>query len=258
VTRFCNQPTGRWKFWFHADASGRPPKNTRYVGGIDTAAGTTDTGGRGASNSVIAFADWSSGELVAEGVFSGLQPYELARIAVAAGLWFEGDDFMGALLVPESNGPGSQLIDCLVKKSHYMNVWQPDPSDPEKYGWFKRGGSSPDDKGSARLAFGLHQQLICEGRFKERSMDCIKEMRHYQHNPTGRGAPVHSASLLGDDPSGARENHGDRVTARICLCQVIQKPYQIAAQKGAPVWGSYRWAKEREEKESKEWETQLA
>ena len=237
VTRFCNQPSGRWKFWFHEDASGRPPRDTRYIFGVDTAAGTTDTGGRGASNSVIAVADWRTGEIVAEGVFSGLQPYELARIAVAAGLWFEGDDFMGAFMVPESNGTGAQFIDCIVNKQRYMNVWMPDPTEIV-YGWHKDGS----DK--SRLAFGLHQEMICNGSFKERSADAVREMRYYQHSPSGKGPPIHSASILSEDPSGVRDSHGDRVSARICLCQALQKPYHTVKKKGQPAYGSYRWLKE--------------
>ena len=242
VVRFCNQPSGRWKFWFQPDATGRPPRDTRYIFGIDTAAGNADTGGRGASNSVIAVCDWRTGEIVAEFVTSGLQPYELARVAVAAGLWFEGDDFQGALMVPESNGPGNQLIDCLVNKQRYGNVYTPDPTEM-KYGWFKDGRGD-----AARLAFGLHQEMICNGRFKERSMDCVREMRHYQHNPNGKGAPIHSASILSDDPSGARDNHGDRVIARICICQPLQKPYNTLKKKGEPAFGSYRWLMESKKK----------
>lgn len=170
VVRFCDQPGGRWKFWFSPDASGKPPRNTKYVFGIDTAAGTTDTSGRGASNSVIAVADWRTGEIVAEGVFSGLQPYELARVAVAAGWWFEGDDFQPALMVPESNGPGAQFIDCVVNKQKYPNVYMRDILKME-YGWHK-GGRNED----ARLAFGLHQEMLCDGRLKERSVECVKEM----------------------------------------------------------------------------------
>jgi hypothetical protein len=248
VTRFCPQLNGRWSFWQHFDREGRPPRNTRYIFGIDTAGGTMNTGGRGASKSVVAVADWMTGELVCEFVTDGVQPLELAWIVEAMGHWFEGDDHEPALVVPESNGPGGQLVDALVRKLHYNRVWQKDITKLE-YGWFKDGRGQ-----DARLAFGLHQEMICDGRFKERSAECVREMRHYQHSPTGKGAPVHSAALLSDDPSDKGENHGDRVISRLCICQALQTPYETLRQSGRARYGSYRYAKEQDEMAAQEGE----
>ena len=52
-----------------------------------------------------------------------------------------------------------------------------------------------------------------------------------------------------DDPSGARENHGDRVIARICICQALQRPYATLPKRGEAPWGSYRYMKEEEQRE---------
>lgn len=246
VTRFCNQPSGRWSFWFHPDSAGAPPRGTKYIFGVDTAAGTKDSGGRGASNSVIAVADWKTGEIVAEYAVSDKQPYELARIAVAAGWWFMGDDGLPALMVPESNGVGGQFIDCVVNKQRYPNVYMRDIAKLE-YGWHKSGRDN-----SARLAFGLHQEMICDGRLKERSFECVREMRHYQYPPSGTAPPIHAAALLSDDPSGARDNHGDRVIARICICQALQRPYVVPRKHGQAPWGSYRALREARELDSEE------
>lgn len=242
VTRWCEQPNGRWKLWLEFDRDGNPPRNTRYIFGIDTAAGTQNTGGRGASNSVIAVADWRTGDIVAEFATDGLQPLELAWLIEAAGWWFSGDDSLPAMVVPESNGPGGQTVDALVRKLHYPNVWMKDPSKLE-YGWFK-DGRGPD----ARKAFGLHQEMLGDGRLKERSVDCVREMRHYQHNPNGVGAPVHSAALLAEDPADKRDNHGDRVIARVCLCQALQRAYATLPLRGQAPYGSYRYAVEQEKK----------
>jgi hypothetical protein len=243
VARFCEQLNGRWQFWMEFDAAGRPPGNTRYILGVDTAAGNVKTGGRGTSNSVIGVADWQTGDLVAEYVTQGEQPYELAIAAVAAAYWFVGDDGLPALIVPEVRGPGSQFVDCLQRKHFFPNIYRKDLT-VEQYGWAK------DWRGEeGRLAFGLHQEMICDGRFKERGVECVKEMRHYQHNPNGKGAPVHSGSLLTDDPSGARENHGDRVIARICICQALKRPYRTLPKRGEAPWGSYRYMKDQERRE---------
>jgi len=246
-TRFCEQGNGRWRFWMEFDAEGRPPRNTRYVMGVDIAAGSTDDAGRGASNSIIAVADWLTGELVAEFVTHGKKPYELAAIAVAAGKWFEGDDYLPAMMVPERNGPGGEFVDVAAKKYRYPNMFMQSMArgDDLKMGWHKDGRGD-----EARLAFGLHDEMICDGRFKERSTDCVQEMRCYQHNPNGRGAPVHSASLMARDPSGARDNHGDRVIARICICQALKRPLDVVKKRGQAPWGSYRSIREARERAS--------
>ena len=253
--RWCEQPNGRWRLWFHLDSAGRPSRNTRYIVGVDVAAGTVDSMGRGSSNSVIAFADWMTGAIVAEFVCHGMKPYELAAIAVAAGLWFEGDDFMPAVMIPERNGPGAEFLDEVQRKWRYQNLWVDIGTNVARAGEIRYGWHKDAMGDGARLAFGLHQQMLCDGRLKERSFDCVREMRHYQHNPNGRGAPIHSASIMAQDPSGARDNHGDRVIARICICQALQKPYAALPRAGEAPWGSYRHAKQIESR--REWETEL-
>jgi hypothetical protein len=247
VVRFCDQPNGRWRLWLAFDADGRPSRATRYVAGWDIAAGSTDTMGRGASNSVGAFADWLTGELVAEFVTHGQSPYDVASIACAVGRWFEGDDFREAHMVPERNGPGAEFVEACVKKHGYQNMYVEDGkwAAEGRIGWNKNSRGD-----SARLAFGLHRQMICDGRFKERSADCVREMRHYQNNSNGQGAPIHTASMMSQDPSGARENHGDRVIARVCICQALQNPYRAAVRYGQAPWGSYRSLCEDRERES--------
>lgn len=246
VSRWCDQPNGRWFLWFRFDAGGRPPRSTRYVIGVDVAAGTTDQAGRGASNSVIAVADWLTGSIVAELATHGVKPYEFAATACAVGRFFQGDDHGPAWIVYERNGPGAEFGETLLKRYRYPNLFSEDRtrSSETKWGWHKDGRGD-----NARLAFGLHQEMICDGRLKERSADCVAEMRHYQHNPNGHGAPIHSASILSDDPSGARDNHGDRVIARVCICQVMRKPYAALPKPGTAPWGSYRALKEAERRE---------
>jgi hypothetical protein len=247
VTRFCQQSNGRWQFWLAFDANGRPPRGTKYILGVDVAAGSQDERGRGASNSVIAVADWLTGEIVAEFVTHGKMPFELVDYAQSAAYWFEGEDFQPGKVIWERNGPGAEFGAVLVKKRGFTNVFldHAASSTETKYGWHKDGRGE-----SAKVAFGLHQQMICDGRLKERSEFCVQEMRHYQHNPNGKGAPIHSASLMSQDPSGARDNHGDRVIARVCICQLLQIPYEVSPMAGQAPARSYRAAKEREVRES--------
>lgn len=239
-SRFCEQKNGRWSLWFNFDKAGNPPRGTRYIIGVDISAGTVDNMGRGASNSVIAVCDWLTGELVAEYVTHGLLPADLARIACAAGKWFEGEDFAPARIIFERNGPSGAAFGKVISSDmRYPNLWR---AKDEKFGWFK------DGREETQRAFGLHQQLICEGRFKERSDPCVQEMTRYQFPPTGKGAPVHSAALHAEDPSGARDNHGDRVITRVLICQLLQYPYETIERDGMAPYGSYRFSRERKER----------
>lgn len=244
VSRFCEQPNGRWMLWFHLDPSGNPPRNTRYASGWDIAAGSTDTAGRGASNTVGKFGDRMTGEVVAEFVTHGVRPPKVARIAVAAGYWFEGNDFRPAFVVPERNGAGDEFTEEMAKEHRYTNLFTEirTRAAETKVGWHKAAEDG-------RRAFGLHQQMICDSRLIERSADCVSEMRHYQHNPNGKGAPIHSASKMSKDPSGARDNHGDRVIATVCLCLALKSPYKAAPQAGIAPRGSYRSLRESRERD---------
>ena len=243
VVRFCEQPNGRWRLWCRLDLAGCPSRSTKYIQGIDTAAGTTDTQGRGASNSVSCFVDWMTGDVVAEFVCHGVPIAEFERICTAASYWFAGEDFLPARTVPERNGPGAQLVELMRKRGHEnLHRDNKESSTEVQFGWHKSGRGE-----DALLAFGLHEHLLCEGRLKERSAECADEMRHYMRNPNGRGAPIHSASMMSEDPSGARENHGDRVITRVCICQVLQNPYEAEFVSGQAPWGSYKWMKQQRE-----------
>jgi len=59
---------------------------------VDISAGT------GASNSVIVVGDKKTGEKVAEFASPYLKPHELAKLAVAIGKWFKGQNGRNALI----------------------------------------------------------------------------------------------------------------------------------------------------------------
>jgi hypothetical protein len=167
-------------------------------------------------------------------------PADLAYTAYAAGKWFEGEDFGPALIIPERNGPGGEFVTQLVKKYRYPNVYVESRGKNKKeikYGWHKDGRGE-----DAEIAFGLHRSFLMDGTFVERSRYCVDEMRHYQHPPGGKGAPVHSAALRTEDPSGARENHGDRVITRVVICRVLDEWQKEPPESvGEPLRGSYEW-----------------
>jgi hypothetical protein len=249
VTRFCPQHNGRWKFWLAFDSSGRPPRGTRYVIGVDIAAATQKS--QGSSNSVIAVCDYGTREIVAEFAAhggtrgDGVIPYDLARIAAAVGKWFEGEDFGPAVINFERNGPGEEFGAQLVQKLRYPNVWVEKPGSGV-YGWFKSQSGEIGVK-----AFGIHREMLTEGDLIERSAACADEMRHYQYTGVST-TPVHASSIHTEDPSGAKANHGDRVIARIVICQVLNRWSDDPPESpDEPLRGSRAWLEARREQDAR-------
>ena len=222
VTRFCEQPmNGRWRFWLEFDADGQ------------------DNQGRGKSNSVAAVCDATRREIVAELVVRGVPPYQFARMVAAAGRWFEGEDFGPAFVVPERNGPGEEFVRELVHELRYPAVWQEVAAGRTNAGERRYGWTNTPAGGRSVQAFGKHREMLIEGTLVERSAECVEEMRHYQHGGAGL-APVHSAALAADDPTGAKQNHGDRVIARVCVCvKLAQWIVDPPVRTDEPPRGSY-------------------
>ena len=243
VHRWCEQGNGRSMLWMHLDVSGRPSRSTRYIVAVDVAAGSKQ-GGRGASNTVVAVTDWFTGALVFQFVTHGMKPYELAKVVCAVQRWFEGDDFRPARTIVERNGPGAECCETLRDVYDCDNLYMEKSSSSAEFlvGYHKGSGET------ARLAFGMHEMMLCDGRFKERDLECVKEMQCYQRNPNGTGPPVHTASLRSEDPTGARDNHGDRVITRILTCNELKNPYSAEPKGGQAVPRSYRAMQESEKR----------
>jgi hypothetical protein len=211
-TRWVDQLNGCWQLWCNLDAEGNPPKDERYILGADVAAGTTDSMGRGASNSTIAVIGEYSRSKVAEFATHGLPVHKFAMLYLAAARWFCGSERRG-YMIWDAMGPGgtvaSVVVDDYEEKDHMY--WR-----------HSKTGSLPGYAKSARIdqekePWGAHAKMLCEGGYIERSHNCVGEMRFFNHGLKGH-APVHAASKSTDDPSGARENHGDRMTATVLAC----------------------------------------
>ncbi|GAF74791.1 unnamed protein product, partial [marine sediment metagenome] len=91
---------GSWRFYCRL-VNGRPDQTKTYIFGIDISKG------QGASNSIIDVMCAETREIVAEFADANVPPYELARMAVAAAIWFGGARRNGRpFLIWEANGPG--------------------------------------------------------------------------------------------------------------------------------------------------------
>lgn len=179
-----------------------PNQKTYYVVGVDVATGT------GSSNSVISVAT-AEGVKVAEFVSPHLRPDQLAKQCVAICKWFAGLSDSGAYLAWEANGPGRVFGDA-VRETGYGNFYyrrnekSVASSTSSVPGWF----STKEEK---IALLGQYRKMLTDGTFVNPSREAVRECREYVF--TQAGGIVHSRSRSGVDPSGARDNHGDRVIA---------------------------------------------
>lgn len=213
VTGFTKTPQGRLSLWMHPDARNEMPNDRRFAMGVDIATGT------GSSNSVISVADCRTGEKVAEFVSPTTRPDQLGRYAVALAKWFKGNDPIGAYLIWEAPGPGRNFGDVVLELGYRNIYYRTNEASRSKKqsdipGWWP----TKDEK---RAVYGEYRRALSSGAFINRSRPALDECREIVYSSTGW--ITHSKSLSKLDPSGAKENHGDRPTADALLCKGMSK-----------------------------------
>jgi hypothetical protein len=201
-TAFTEHGNGKLKLWIRPTLGLKLPEDRNYAIGVDIATGT------GSSNSAIAIGDCLTGEKVGEYVNPKIRPDELGRLAVSLGRWFKGMQ-NEAYMVWEAPGPGRNFGD-VVMQAGYRNVYyrKNELSITAKAGTVPGWWPTKDEK---RALYGEYRRALNEGEFQNRSVDALRECKEIVY--TDSGWVIHGRSLATPDPSGARENHGDRPTA---------------------------------------------
>jgi hypothetical protein len=248
VPEWIERLDGRLLLWFKPDVNGRPPA-TRYIMGIDICMGTA---GPKSSSSVITIMRRIDGVIVAQFATPRLVPADLADYAVALAKWFAGPGGEPAFMIWEDNGPGNQFRGRIVDLRwtgydliYYRTVAKKITGRKSQMpGWW----STLDLRREALSSFEMALRL---GEMKLPSRDTLEEMKGYM-NAAG-GKVIHVAAAGEEDPSGAGENHGDRVVSA-ALCNWVRRSEHIPAsvledhkqapQVGNPL-GSFAWRQEQ-------------
>lgn len=222
-------------------------ERTTFVCGADIATGSVDSTGRGASNSVLSVADKKTGEKVCELAVSGMDPMRFGVLAVALCRWFKGEDELGAFLIWETNGPG-QLFGRSVMDLGYRNIFYRRNEESlsarvsDLPGWFSSGKSKLALLGDYRTSLGR--------TFINRSRSAVSECRFYIQ--TISGAISHSKSVHTDNPTQAREQHGDRVIADALASRGLREVGRIEKKQERIIPpGSLLWRREQRLKRTK-------
>lgn len=222
----------------------RPPADRNYVMGIDISTGT------GASNSAIAVYDTKTYNKVASLINPHIGSHRLAGYAVALARWFVGQDGEGAHIIWEANGPGREfgprVIDLGYRNFYYrVNEKSIDRKVSKLPGWW----TGRENKSTLLREYG--RALAC-GDLINRDTDAIREMGNFKY-VTG-GNVEHVKSISSQDPSGAKENHGDIVIADALAWWVMKEPrHQEEPEPEIPQYCLFnRMQKVRDEEEARQ------
>ena len=221
-----------------------PPPDRNYVMGIDISTGT------GASNSAIAVYDTKTYTKVASLINPHIGSHRLAGYAVALARWFKGADGEGAYIIWEANGPGREfgprVIDLGYRNFYYRtNEASIDKKVSKLPGWW----TGRENKSTLLREYG---RALGVGDLINRDSDAIQEMGNFKY-VTG-GNVEHVRAISAQDPSGAKENHGDIVIADALAWWVMKGPrFQEEPEPEIPHYCLYRRReKVRQEEEARQ------
>ncbi|MGH2272170.1 hypothetical protein ACQ9LF_10255 [Anaerohalosphaeraceae bacterium U12dextr] len=233
---FLAADKGKLHLWVNLDMHGKIPDTMQCVMGIDIAAGT------GASNSCISIANQQTREKIAELSSSGIAPHTLAKYAVALARWCNG-----AYMIWEANGPGAIFGPCVLELG-YRNIYYRRNDKAlgarisDTPGWYST-------KESKLVLLGEYRKALAAGHFVNRSYHALRECREYVFQ--SNGSVEHSRSINTVDPTGARDNHGDRVIAD-ALCWKGMKDYKPIVSQTADIPRNCLWARRQQANERKQ------
>lgn len=193
---------GPLKLWCHLNAHNKPPR-APYGAGADLSTGS------GATPSCLSFVNCSTGEKVLEYANPFIDPIGLAPLAVALCWLFCDESGEGAYFAWEMHGPGIKFGQTVIELG-YRNVYfrtneqalLGTPSDIP--GWVPH----PTNK---RVLLEDYRMALSTRRMINRSARALDETLSFIFD--GQGKIKHGAEESEGDPTGARENHGDRVIA---------------------------------------------
>jgi hypothetical protein len=119
----------------------------------------------------------------------------------------------------EGNGPGAAFGERVIELG-YSNYYRK----KEEHSLVKKDSDIPgwySTREYKRVLLESYRQGLAEERWMERSKWCLAECRKYIYNE--QQTPVYDTGSDMEDPSGARENHGDRVIATALTWRMIRE-----------------------------------
>ena len=229
-------PGGPLKLWLSPKGDGSMPVG-QWVCGVDVAAGTGNT------PSCLSIGNAKTGEKVLEYANAHIQPERFAYFTAALCRLFKNEWGDGAYLIWEADGAVGKVFGTFVYEDvGYRRVYYHEPAFKTlvvplrrtQPGWF-------GNKESKRLLLEELRAAYAKHLLVNPSRAALEECLDFEY--TGSRGVEHAKSLNTNDPSQARENHGDRVIADGLMWKGIQEIGGLATpeekrQEAAVPWGS--------------------
>ena len=181
-----------------------------YVNDDDSYAIGCDIGmGTGVSNSVGSVVNLRTGEKVCELATALSSPYQFARLCIILANYYNK-----ALIIHETNGPGANFTSEILDNQYYRlyNYSGKENLVNKKtlrVGWHSRRETKYD-------LFFNYQKALVNQLFVNYCNTAVLELSQYILD--NNRSLIHVGSKT-EDPSGAKDNHGDRVVADALACK---------------------------------------
>ncbi len=195
---FVSGENGHLRLWINPDAYGHFPEDLSVGCGADISAGT------GASNSAATFVNLKTGEKIAEYANPWIMPEAYAKLCIALCKYFNS-----AYMIWDGAGMGRIFGDTVIKLG-YRNIYyrRNEKTLAKKVSDIPGCFLNTEEKKSV---LGAYRRALKGRTFIQRSSEANQECLSYIF--TTRNSIEHSAAANSVDPSGAGDNHGDRVIA---------------------------------------------
>ena len=193
---------GRLSLWVIVDAYGRLPKG-RFTLGADVSTGT------GATPSCLSILNAHTGEKVGGFAAADYSPDEFAYFSIAVAHLFTSQRGEPGTIAWENAGPGVRYGKCLLDAGFRNIYWHSDASklNPKPT---RSPGFNPHPK-AKRLILEAYRSALYDRQMVNPDALALEECLDYEYTPEGK--VEHGGARRSQDPSGGRENHGDRVMA---------------------------------------------
>ncbi len=197
-------PNGPLKLWLHPQSETGGFPRARHGAGADISTGN------GATNSCLSIISGDTGEKLLEYATPLLAP-ELFAVVCVACCWLFLDDYeQPPLFAWEDTGPGL-ICGTRIQELNYPCLWFRESGTGTTVhktnpipGWIANAKSKTHLLQEYRAALDLRHCI-------NHSEPAIRECLQYRYS--GTGSVEHPMDARGEDPTGARVNHGDRVIA---------------------------------------------
>lgn len=220
---------GRLKLWVRPKADGKLPA-ARYTIGTDISAGT------GATPSCAAGINGDVSLKVLEYANPFIVEAEFAALVCALCEFMPGLDGSGAYLGWDSSGQQGTKFEQAILDLGYRNIYC-NEDDLVKY-TTGRVSRRPGWYGSNKQKYALlvdYRQALYERLLIDRSEECLLETLLFEYDRK-TNTVQHARSTKTNDPSGARENHGDMVIAT-GIAWMLAKDWAEGGRKSPEVRG---------------------